>query len=127
MKTYQVSIERDEEGAWIARVPSIPGCHTYGRTLRAARRRIREALGLWVEHPERAQLSFKVRLSADLRSAITPVERARARAEQARGEANEALAEAAARLAAAGVSLRDAGELLGVSHQRVAQVLEEVE
>src|SRR2546425_12690473 len=84
MKGYLALVDRDESGAWIARVPSIPGCHTYGRTLEAARRRIREALGLWIDHPERARLDFDVRLPGRVIAAVRPVETARARADKAR-------------------------------------------
>ncbi|MFA5786164.1 MAG: type II toxin-antitoxin system HicB family antitoxin [Actinomycetota bacterium] len=122
MKTYTVVIERDESGAWIARVPGVPGCHTYGRTLQAARRRIREALGLWVPDAERAKLEFDVRLPREARDVVRPFRAARRRAEEAQREAQEALGGAAGELVRAGFSLRDAGELLGLSHQRVAQV-----
>jgi predicted RNase H-like HicB family nuclease len=30
-------------------IKGIPGCHTYGRTLRQAEARIREALALWFD------------------------------------------------------------------------------
>ena len=56
MKSYKITYRRDESGAWIAHVPSIPGAHSYGRTIEQARERIREALGLWIAHPERAEL-----------------------------------------------------------------------
>ncbi len=55
-EAYRVVIERDETGAWIARVPGLRGCHTYGRTLNEVRRRIREALSLWVDDAETAEL-----------------------------------------------------------------------
>jgi predicted RNase H-like HicB family nuclease len=124
VKTYRVVIERDETAAWIARVPEVPGCHTYGRTLSAARRRIREALGLWIKGAKRARLDFDVRLPAEVRSAVRPYEVARRRAETATDDAKEALGAAAAGLVDSGLSLRDAGELLGLSHQRVAQVVD---
>jgi predicted RNase H-like HicB family nuclease len=57
---YTVKIERDETGAWIARVPEVPGGHTHGRTLREAERRIREALSLRVEGADRADLEIHV-------------------------------------------------------------------
>ncbi len=48
MKMYRVVFERDESGYWIAAVPTVRGCHTYGRSPPAVRSRIREALGLFV-------------------------------------------------------------------------------
>jgi predicted RNase H-like HicB family nuclease len=122
VKSYKVLIERDETGAWIARVPEVPGCHTYGRTLSAARRRIREALGLWIKGAKRARLDFDVRLPREVRDTVRPYEVARRRAETATNDAQEALRAATARLVDSGLSLRDAGDLLGLSHQRIAQV-----
>src|SRR5436309_356773 len=61
---YRVIFERDESGAWIARVPSVRGCHTHGRTLEQARRRLREALGLWVDDADTAELVEDIRLPA---------------------------------------------------------------
>jgi len=52
LKSYTAIFERDESGSWLARIPSIRGCHTYGRTLEQARTRLREALGLWIDRPE---------------------------------------------------------------------------
>src|SRR5687767_2512437 len=48
VKSYRVTYERDPAGWWVAAVREVPGCHTQGRTLAQARRRIREALGLFV-------------------------------------------------------------------------------
>ena len=53
---YRVVFERDESGAWIVTVPSVRGCHTYGRSLHQTRTRIREALALWVDDAETAEL-----------------------------------------------------------------------
>ena len=41
VSTYKVVYERDESGSWIAEVPSVPGCHSYGRTIEQARGRVR--------------------------------------------------------------------------------------
>lgn len=124
MRRYRVVVERDESGVWIVRVPSVPGCHTYGRTLEAAYRRVREALALWVEDADRAHLDFDVHLPVRIRRVVEPLHVARRRAEEAHREAQRALGNAARVLVNAGFSLRDAGAVLGVSHQRVAQVID---
>jgi predicted RNase H-like HicB family nuclease len=123
MKEYKAVFERDESGAWLARVPAIRGCHTYGRTLEQARRRLREALGLWIARPEQAVIEEEIRLPADLKAAIQRSRRTRERAEQEREHAQKETRAAAEALVDEGVSLRDAGELLGLSHQRVQQLV----
>src|SRR5437870_12658580 len=113
---YRVVYERDGSAAWIARVPSMRGCHTHGRTLDQARRRIREALGLWVEDAETAELVEDVRLPARVRKEIGRTQSARRQAQRERDKAQEAMSEAARTLVEeVGLGLRDAGELLGVS------------
>ena len=67
MKSYRVVYELDESGRWIATVRSIKGCHTYGRSIRQARDRIREALALLVRGAARARLVDDVRLPAEVR------------------------------------------------------------
>jgi len=124
--TYRVDIARDASGAWLARVPDVPGCHTYGKTLEQARRRIREALALWVDDAETAELRFRVRLPADVRAGLSHARSARQRSARAQLEANEATRVAARDLTERfGLSLRDASELLELSHQRVQQLVSE--
>ena len=124
--TYRVDIVRDESGAWLARVPDVPGCHTYGRTLEQARRRIREALDLWVSDAARAELEFRVRLPAGMRAEIKRARSARERSARAQLDAHEATVHAAKDLTdGLGLSLRDASELLDLSYQRVHQLVSE--
>ena len=49
VKRYRVAYERDESGWWVASVSGVRGCHTQGRTVDEARRRIREALQSFVD------------------------------------------------------------------------------
>ena len=122
--SYRVVIERDETGAWLARVPSVPGCHTYGRTLEQVRRRIRAALELWVDDAREADLRFQIRLPTALKKELDRARTTRDRSARAQREASVALSRAARDLTQkAGLSLRDAAELLELSHQRVQQVL----
>jgi predicted RNase H-like HicB family nuclease len=124
MKRYTAIFERDESGLWLARIASIRGCHTYGRTLEQARTRLREALGLWIDRPEDAVITEAIRLPADLRTAIQRSRRTRERAEREQENAQTETRAAAEALVEEGVSLRDAGELLGLSHQRVQQLVQ---
>jgi predicted RNase H-like HicB family nuclease len=48
-KDFNVFIEQDEDGIYIAKVPEIEGCHTQGKTLKEAMERIREAIEVCLE------------------------------------------------------------------------------
>ena len=48
-KEFNVIIERDEHGYYVASVPSLPGCHTQARSLDQLMERIREAIELNLE------------------------------------------------------------------------------
>src|SRR5436309_4970931 len=87
MNRYKVIYERDESGAWIAHTPSVPGAHSYGRTIEQARERIREALGLWVARPESAELVDEIRLPARLRISVRKARVARKRADTVQARA----------------------------------------
>jgi len=43
-RTFDVVIERDSEGWYVARVPALQGCHTQARSLDELMQRIREAI-----------------------------------------------------------------------------------
>lgn len=121
--TYTVIYERDERGWWVASVRGVRGCHAQGRTLEQARRRVREALGLFVKDADTADLVARIRLPQPARRALTRGLTARQRADQERAKAVKALQEAMRALARTGLSRRDTGELLGLSHQRVQQIV----
>ncbi len=48
-KDFNVVVERDSEGYYVASVPALPGCHTQARSLDALMDRIREAIELCLE------------------------------------------------------------------------------
>ena len=46
---FPVTIERDEDGMWIAECPSIPGCVSQGKTKDEALDNVRDAIRLCLE------------------------------------------------------------------------------
>jgi len=46
---FNVVIERDADGLYVASVPQLPGCHTQARTREELTTRIQEAIELWLE------------------------------------------------------------------------------
>ena len=43
---YTVTIEKDEDGVFLASCPAFPGCHTQGDTYEEAMENIRDAINL---------------------------------------------------------------------------------
>lgn len=46
---FNVTVDRDEDGIWIAECPAIPGCVSQGKTKNEALNSIREAIALCLE------------------------------------------------------------------------------
>jgi predicted RNase H-like HicB family nuclease len=46
---YRVLIEQDEDGVFVAEVPSLPGCISQGQTRVEATANIKEAIALYLE------------------------------------------------------------------------------
>ena len=124
MKRLRVHFERDEDGWWVASVPDVRGCRSQGRTVDEARRRVREALELFVDDAEACELSDDIKLPVTAARALKEYARVKAVAERE----NRRLAAAARKAVkvlqngALRLSARDAAKLLGVSHQRVHQI-----
>jgi len=84
---------------------------------------VREKLGVWVRDAGTAYLVDEVRLPARLRASVTRARVARKKAEQQHERAQRTAAQAATELTRdLHVSLRDAGEVLGLSRQRIQQL-----
>jgi predicted RNase H-like HicB family nuclease len=48
-REFDVVVERDSEGFYVASVPALPGCHTQARSLDELMERTREAIELCLE------------------------------------------------------------------------------
>ncbi|NCN58707.1 HicB family protein [Candidatus Roizmanbacteria bacterium CG22_combo_CG10-13_8_21_14_all_38_20] len=52
VQNFKVVIEQDENGYFVADVPSIPGCHSQGESYKEAIDNVREAIELCLEVAE---------------------------------------------------------------------------
>jgi len=124
VSTYRVDYERDRTGWWVASVREVRGCHTQGRTVDEARRRIREALSLFIDDASSVDLVDRVKLPASVAKAVRDYAKLRKRADAESKRAATA-ARLAVRLLQKGrlkMSARDAARVLGLSHQRIHQL-----
>lgn len=48
-REFDVVIERDEEGFYVASVPALRGCHTQAKSLDTLMKRVKEAIELCLE------------------------------------------------------------------------------
>jgi hypothetical protein len=128
MNTYFATLELDPQShQWMADIEGLP-VHTWGRTLAKVKGYAHEALALHLDvgvEDVRGRLVFRTpQLTRAVLDAIDQVEVTRSAADTAAAKAAEARAVAARALVRdARLSMRDAAEVLGVSHQRVQQLL----
>ena len=127
---YAVVFEPDE-GGWHVWIPRVRGCRSWGRSLDAARRHIREALSTCVDVlgdaaasiARDAEFTERYKLPVDAKRALVLYQATKRRAEKEARVASESAQRAAMALTRKRISLRDAGELLGLSHERVHQIV----
>lgn len=121
---YTIDLAHDESGWWVATAREVPGCHTQGRSIRQSVSRIREALEACLgEEIATGALDPVVHLPSDVRHVVTRYESACERLERDQEAARLATDEAVDKLVAGlSLSVRDAGDVLGLSHQRVHQL-----
>jgi predicted RNase H-like HicB family nuclease len=108
---------------WSVEVPALPGVFTQARTLEAVEPMVRDAIAMFLQVPA-SSIDLEVRCEppAEARADVEAALASRAEAERAQAAASAAMRRAVAALARAGLTNRDAGRLLRVSHQRIAQL-----
>jgi predicted RNase H-like HicB family nuclease len=126
MKRYTIVYERDEDGWWVASVKQIAGCHTQGRSVVQARKRIKEAIALFIDDSRNVEFVDQILLPAYAKKAVDQYNSARAKASLEK-ERVQKIAHGTVSLLAEKLklSVRDVGEILGLSHQRIHQLIEE--
>ena len=58
MRSFTVVIEQDEDGYYLATVPSLPSCYTQARTLEELAPRIREVIALCLAEQKAPRMKF---------------------------------------------------------------------
>lgn len=120
---YHIVYEREPDGRWTVEAPNVPGCHSYGRTIEQARERIREALSLFIDNAATAKFEEVIKLPEPVLRTVATAKQLRAKVIRDTEKSIQAHRKAVMSLRhKMHLGLRDAGELLGVSHQRVQQI-----
>lgn len=117
-----------DRGRWSGSVPRYPGILAEGRSLQALDRRIRDALVALPDAPaidSTVELAHDVELPEVARGPVVAALDARRALEEAQAQANWTTVHAVFVLVYDGrMSFRDAGEVLGLSHQRIQQLVD---
>jgi predicted RNase H-like HicB family nuclease len=116
--TYSAVYVLDDNQKWFVRVTELQGAHSYGRTIAAARRNIRQAVAVVLDAEEHT-FNIVDDIRVPDQTALEKVLHARAVAAQVATEADSSLRRYV-RLSP--LSERDLAELLGMSHQRIHQL-----
>jgi predicted RNase H-like HicB family nuclease len=126
---YRANVYRDETGVWIARVPDLAGVHSNAKRLDQVAPRLAESISLALEVDVAAEevvliidyqhLGLAMADSSAVRAAVD----ARVALHAAQRRAEDASLAAVQTLASHGFTLRDIGTLVGMSHQRVHQLV----
>jgi len=125
MTTYTVSVTREGRW-WIVRAPEIDQV-TQARRLSEVTKAARELIAVTLDVPMstvRVQVHVeRVGEVEDVTGRAEAIRKEHARADELARRAHDESRELARQLAGAHVPMRDIGELLGVSHQRVHQLI----
>jgi len=109
---------------WALDAEGLRGVHTQVRRIDQAEEMARDAIaGVLDVAPDSFELTVVPEVPQSLRAIIEEATAARSQAAQAQDAAAQLTREAARRLVEEGLTVRDAGVLLGVSHQRIAQLV----
>ena len=113
----------NEDGIWLIEAVDFQGVRSFGRTVTDAARNIREAIAAAEDLEEWSELELLYTLDDPAATVALQEFRQADKAEtQASSERERALGAVVRSLRSQGMSYRDLGTVIGLSHQRVAQL-----
>ncbi|MGP3947185.1 type II toxin-antitoxin system HicB family antitoxin [Streptomyces sp. 7N604] len=122
MSAYRV-IARRAGDWWALEVPDLPGVFSQAKRLEKADDAAREAIAVMLDvEPDKIEVQVEPVLSPAAREVLQEVEQAQQATRKAADEERRVMQRAAAVLTR-DLSQRDAGKIMGLSFQRVSQLL----
>lgn len=123
-KTYTARAVRSGDW-WAISVPGLRGLHSQARRLDQAEKMTREAITLFLDVPlDSVRVQVEAILPPGLGADVRRAKLVRLKADNVQEEAASATAKAARALVhGAHLTVREAAQILGVSHQRIAQLV----
>ena len=121
---YRVKAVRSGEW-WAITVPALRGVFSQAKRLSRVEATAREAIAMMldIDEAEVGQIEVEVQPPEAVADLLDEVRRSTSIADEAAAAAARARREAVRLLSEAGLPMRDIGEILGVSHQRISQIL----
>lgn len=121
--TYLVTTQRSG-GWWAFSARDVPGVFGQARRLDQVTQEARDVISLMTGEPEDSfDIKLEPHLDPTLEHEIRAARSAREKLEQVQALTADAIRKTAADMSSRGLSVRDIGSLLGLSYQRVSQVL----
>lgn len=123
-KSYQVNAVRSGK-SWAITVPALTGVFSQSKRLDQVEAMAREAIAMMLDINEAdvGDIEVVVTPPADVVDLLEKLKASEATATEATEAAVEARRQVAKLLRDEGLPMRDVGKLIGVSHQRVSQIL----
>lgn len=123
-KGYRVEAVRSGDW-WAITVPDLRGVFSQSRRLNRVEATAREAIAMMldIDESEVGPIDVQVQPPDEVIGLLDELHHSVSVAEEASAAATRARREAAKLLSDAGFPMRDIGQLLGISHQRVSQIL----